>query len=469
MFISQPATLEKKTQAVTPPAALQRRRWVVLAQGLTTAVFVILSLEALFAAAGLGEQEFLKRDGELGFVPMEGKHVTWRKEGFSRTQFNSCGMSDREYSLDKPAGTFRIAVIGDSMVESLQVDRSQSFCRLVEQELNKGNPERKFQVMNFGVSSYNLGQIYLRLQKLVTKFHVDLVLLCVRHNSVFDVFPRTPASFFFARPYFFLGNNGRLIQDYTVQRLWDKSGEARRLRACQWLREHSRTWGVVSSFMESAAAWYLQLSSNGLKWGADVTDKQTAFAPASKEEVRPLSGGQASPALANLPSNRRIAGGGTADTVASSCHDCPQQDDGLLAGKNSTGNAGAGEARAAAYYWPIAEALVCGMNETSQAGNSQLAILRLPTDYKPNNPETELLRRTASLHHIPFIDASGSFEKAKALGLVRLFYIKHFTPAGHILLTSQLTPYLASLPRIKEFCQSSARTEAPPWGTHRHE
>ena len=95
----------KQSASVSPEATVKHGIKHILLETILAVAAVIIALEFLFALAGVGEQEYLRVDKVLGFCPMENRHVTWRKEGFGRIQFNSQGMNDIEYPLAKPAGT----------------------------------------------------------------------------------------------------------------------------------------------------------------------------------------------------------------------------------------------------------------------------------------------------------------------------------------------------------------------------
>src|SRR3989442_1732021 len=155
-----PTVLPSASSTVKPvQCQAQRSPWAILFETLAAFTLMCFLLELLFAAAGMGEQEFLRVDPITGVAPIEGKHVTWRAEGYSATAFNSHGMQDVERPIGKPVNTFRIAVLGNSYVEALQVDRRENFCQLLEQALNHDTQTPKFEVLNFGVSTYNLGQM----------------------------------------------------------------------------------------------------------------------------------------------------------------------------------------------------------------------------------------------------------------------------------------------------------------------
>jgi len=144
-----------------------RRHWwrplgeTALALGVT-----ICLLESFFNFAGIGQQEFFEPDPVLGARHIPSKQVTWRMEGLSRDSFNSFGMRDYERTLAKPANTVRVAVLGDSGAEGLQVPLADTFPIVLQNRLNEeakqSGSAKKFEVMNFGCAGYSMLQEVLQ-------------------------------------------------------------------------------------------------------------------------------------------------------------------------------------------------------------------------------------------------------------------------------------------------------------------
>ena len=67
---------------------------------------------------------------------------------FVPVRANSLGFVSPEYPEAKPVGTMRVALIGDSMVDALQVEAEARFRALVERALAAAGPA---QVLNFGL------------------------------------------------------------------------------------------------------------------------------------------------------------------------------------------------------------------------------------------------------------------------------------------------------------------------------
>src|SRR5690606_3914579 len=102
-------------------------------------------------------------------------------------RINSHGLRDRERSLEKPAGSRRVLVVGDSHVEALQVELEDAIGPQLEQRLRAslGTVE----VVSAGVSGYGTAGELLLFRSLGWRFEPDLVVLAfypgndVKNNS----------------------------------------------------------------------------------------------------------------------------------------------------------------------------------------------------------------------------------------------------------------------------------------------
>jgi lysophospholipase L1-like esterase len=89
---------------------------------------------------------------------------------------NSQGLRDKEYSLEKPANTFRVAVIGGSFTVPAGVEINEAFHSLLEDRFNKENPDFNYEFINFGVSGYRINNKIATLEHKVLKYNPDLIL-----------------------------------------------------------------------------------------------------------------------------------------------------------------------------------------------------------------------------------------------------------------------------------------------------
>lgn len=134
-----------------------------------------------------------------------------------QVQINEAGFRDDPWSAAKPAGAYRIAVLGDSIVAALQVDHASVFTTLLEQRLGtESAPGRSVEVMNAGVDGYGTAQQLLVLRNDLVRFAPDLVLLSMYlGNDLTDNYTETVHSSHYlqlrcGRPYLGL-QNGSLV------------------------------------------------------------------------------------------------------------------------------------------------------------------------------------------------------------------------------------------------------------------
>jgi hypothetical protein len=92
---------------------------------------------------------------------------------------NNFGMRDRNYSVEKPEGTIRIALLGASIDMGWGVGTNETYENQLEDWLNKyavrRGLKRRFEVLNFAVAAYGPAQRYDVYRNKVKAFHPDLV------------------------------------------------------------------------------------------------------------------------------------------------------------------------------------------------------------------------------------------------------------------------------------------------------
>jgi len=128
---------------------------------------------------------FYSSDEFRGYVLTPRIEGWYRKEGESYVRINSDGLRDAEHSKAKPANTLRIAIIGDSYAEALQVPLENAFWKVAENRLQNCSAlgGRAIEVINFGVSGYGTAQELITLQKQVWDYSPDVVLLAFTTNN----------------------------------------------------------------------------------------------------------------------------------------------------------------------------------------------------------------------------------------------------------------------------------------------
>ncbi|MDP2632128.1 MAG: SGNH/GDSL hydrolase family protein [Candidatus Curtissbacteria bacterium] len=100
---------------------------------------------------------------------------------------NADGFRDNEFSLKKDEGEFRIAVLGDSQEEALQVALSDTWQKVMAAKLSS-DLGKKIETFNFGISGYGTDQQWLTLTQKIWKFSPDMILLAFSPNDVGDTY-----------------------------------------------------------------------------------------------------------------------------------------------------------------------------------------------------------------------------------------------------------------------------------------
>lgn len=179
----------------------------------TSLLVALLAGEGVLRLIGFSYPSFHAPDELAGVRLRAGAEGWYREEGKAFVRINSDGWRDRERMPAKPPNVVRIAVLGDSFMEAVQVDLDATFASQLERALNscQAYGTRVAEVLNFGVSSYGTAQQLLTLKERVARYTPDVVLLAflpsndVRNNS-------KKLEGWKARPFFEL-REGKLVLD----------------------------------------------------------------------------------------------------------------------------------------------------------------------------------------------------------------------------------------------------------------
>lgn len=97
----------------------------------------------------------------------------------SQVRINSAGLRDVERPLRKPEGVTRLLVLGDSMVEGLQVELEQTLSKRLAARLAEAMPGRAFDAINAGVSGSTGPMARLYLEREGLAYDPDLVIVAI--------------------------------------------------------------------------------------------------------------------------------------------------------------------------------------------------------------------------------------------------------------------------------------------------
>jgi lysophospholipase L1-like esterase len=165
---------------------------------------------------------FLQPDRVLGWKQVPNLEWTWAGHHWYAADFavrvktNSMGFRDHERRFDKPANVIRVAVIGDSFIEAVQVPLERTATQVLERKLNESSAASglKYEVLNFGISNYGIGQYLLTWREYVRKFSPNYAAIFVAalhmrrtvQKYSDGAFPGTERRRLWIRPVFSLSN-----------------------------------------------------------------------------------------------------------------------------------------------------------------------------------------------------------------------------------------------------------------------
>ncbi|KKS45851.1 MAG: hypothetical protein UV09_C0027G0003 [Candidatus Gottesmanbacteria bacterium GW2011_GWA2_42_18] len=90
---------------------------------------------------------------------------------------NQYGFRNREIQIPKPAGTYRILVIGDSYAAGWGVEEYEAYPKVLEKILRERYPDKNIEVINSGLPTAGPSYYYLMYKNLGRLFKPDLVIV----------------------------------------------------------------------------------------------------------------------------------------------------------------------------------------------------------------------------------------------------------------------------------------------------
>lgn len=213
-------------------------------------IFLAISILGIILEVGsaviqINQKSHVRLVPGKGVTYIPGAYYRHTKEGFSQGYFNSHGFRDYERTYEKPKGTFRILIFGDSYVEALQVPLEDSFPALLEKKLNAGSSTKKVEVIALGQSGFGTADAYMRYVNFGVKYSPDLVILAFltgndfRDNS--KVLSREALAY-----YFVLDDNGQLVLDSSGYEEYERGMISQVRGLFQSLKRNSYLLSLVS-------------------------------------------------------------------------------------------------------------------------------------------------------------------------------------------------------------------------------
>ena len=154
---------------------------------------------------------------ESGYTLMKpGSHYEW--QGIP-VEINSHGLRSPETTYEKPANSYRILNLGDSVVMGWGVRQEETYGQLLQEQLNElSSASMQYEVINAGVPGWNLGNALAYLKAEGLRYQPDLILLDI--TIVNDIY----------------GENALARQNQSP--------------VIEWLRANTYTWPFLSIQMQ---------------------------------------------------------------------------------------------------------------------------------------------------------------------------------------------------------------------------
>ncbi|HEY6230500.1 MAG TPA: SGNH/GDSL hydrolase family protein [Pyrinomonadaceae bacterium] len=222
----------------------------LLTVGLSVVVALVI-LEVFLRISGYSYPIFTTTDQTVGVALRPRAEGWYRKEGEAYIRISSDGLRDKEHARAKPANTVRIAVLGDSFAEALQLPQENAFWAVMEQRLGgcQALGGRAIEVINFGVSGYGTAQELLTLRHKVWQYQPDIVLLAVTTSN--DIADNSRALKGEDIPYFILRNGELVLDDSFRNSSFFRSHDSLPYRFLRGASDYSR---LVQGFYQARYA-----------------------------------------------------------------------------------------------------------------------------------------------------------------------------------------------------------------------
>ena len=134
----------------------------------------IFLIEGFLKFVEIATSTFNGYDQQFGTKPQPNMKYLKFKEGFFMGETNRFGRVGDTYGKEKKSGKIRIALLGDSYVQGIDVLPRNHFRSVMEKELN--NEEQKYEVLCFGRGNFALPMSYYYYSNHASHFNLDYVL-----------------------------------------------------------------------------------------------------------------------------------------------------------------------------------------------------------------------------------------------------------------------------------------------------
>lgn len=139
----------------------------------------LLAAEAIFRALDPPEPVFVREDPRFGFANIPNKSGYWQRETETPVlvEINSKGLRDKERPYEKPPGTVRVMMLGDSMVAAFNTPFAEIASSRLEVMLRDSLGVDRIDVINAATQSWGTAQELLFWREEGHRYDPDVVVL----------------------------------------------------------------------------------------------------------------------------------------------------------------------------------------------------------------------------------------------------------------------------------------------------
>lgn len=180
-------------------------------------------------------------DIETGYAQRPNISGTWITENRARIETNRLGLRDKPLEITKPAGQQRVALVGDSFAEALQVNLEETYQAIVEKILNSAT--RDIELINLGLAGATPAVQLVRARTRGLPFQPD-VFLFMTNFADFNVESEDDTHF----PAYVVQADGHAVLKYGFRdsRIFKLRMSAVG-RTGYWILDHSRLVTLINN------------------------------------------------------------------------------------------------------------------------------------------------------------------------------------------------------------------------------
>ncbi|HEY8515299.1 MAG TPA: SGNH/GDSL hydrolase family protein [Candidatus Binatia bacterium] len=186
-------------------------------------------------------------------------------------QYNSRGFRGPERSYEKPPGTYRVVILGDSFIEGYSVNLEDRVSERLEKLLSEQDPSRRYEVIALGTAGYSTDQELIWLESEGVKYQPDVVVVMFYMNDVW--FNGQSKYWRGEKPAYVLENGELKLTNVPVPDARPKKKKRETGRGLKhWIRANSKIYALFSLALENSPGLRRAATALGLVSPRDEDD-----------------------------------------------------------------------------------------------------------------------------------------------------------------------------------------------------